>query len=147
MYVVANKHIQIIIASAGYIEWVGNQWFHTAPHYIDGLVQDCSNSSALAMGLLQSCTNPSILTSLYSTCGPFQECLWAHKSKSQGSQQVLFMDGPGGGALLMWTFKCPKQISVVPTIEIHYKFSNFAGAVGASGRTPSSWPLRAITSE
>ena len=27
---------------------------------IDGLVQDCSNSSALAMELLQSCTEPSI---------------------------------------------------------------------------------------
>ena len=28
--------------------------------YIGGLVQDCSNSSALAMELLQSCTKPSI---------------------------------------------------------------------------------------
>ena len=28
--------------------------------YIDGSVQDCSNSSALAMELLQSCTKPSI---------------------------------------------------------------------------------------
>ena len=28
--------------------------------YIDGLAQDCSNSSALAMELLQSCTKPSI---------------------------------------------------------------------------------------
>ena len=28
---------------------------------IDGLVQDCSNSSALALELLQSCTKPSIL--------------------------------------------------------------------------------------
>ena len=28
--------------------------------YIDGLVPDYSNSSALAMELLQSCTNPSI---------------------------------------------------------------------------------------
>ena len=31
--------------------------------HIDGLVQDCSNSSiALAMELLQSCTKPSICT-------------------------------------------------------------------------------------
>ena len=29
-------------------------------HHIDGLVQDCSNFSALAMELLQSCTKPSI---------------------------------------------------------------------------------------
>ena len=28
--------------------------------YIDGLVQDCSNSSALAMELLQSCAKPRI---------------------------------------------------------------------------------------
>ena len=28
--------------------------------YIDGLVQDCSNSSVLAMELLQSSTKPSI---------------------------------------------------------------------------------------
>ena len=27
--------------------------------YVDGLVQDCSNSSALAMALLQSCAKPS----------------------------------------------------------------------------------------
>ena len=31
-----------------------------AVDYIDGLVQDCSNSSALAMELLQSCTKLSI---------------------------------------------------------------------------------------
>ena len=31
--------------------------------YIDGLVQDCSNSSALAMESLQSCTNPLIYAS------------------------------------------------------------------------------------
>ena len=29
-------------------------------NHIGGLVQDCSNSSALAMELLQSCTKPSI---------------------------------------------------------------------------------------
>ena len=37
-----------------------NQYMYT---HIDGLVQDCSNSSALAMELLQSCTKPSIYTS------------------------------------------------------------------------------------
>ena len=30
--------------------------------HIDGLVQDCGNSSALAMELLQSCTKPSLCT-------------------------------------------------------------------------------------
>ena len=33
--------------------------------YIDGLVSDCSNSSALAMELLQSCTKPSIYISIF----------------------------------------------------------------------------------
>ena len=31
-----------------------------ASDYIDGLVQDCNNSSALALELLQSCTKPLI---------------------------------------------------------------------------------------
>ena len=35
----------------------GNDFFFK---YIDGLVQDCSNSTALAMELLQFCTEPSI---------------------------------------------------------------------------------------
>ena len=35
--------------------------------YIDGLVQDCSNSSALALELLQSCTKPSMYTYIYCT--------------------------------------------------------------------------------
>ena len=57
-------------------QWVSQQWslvsirqvtMYTAWHweYIDGLVQDCSNSSALAMELLQSCTKPSICNQLY----------------------------------------------------------------------------------
>ena len=32
--------------------------------YTDGLVQDCSNSNALAIVLLQSCTKPSIYASI-----------------------------------------------------------------------------------
>ena len=38
-------------------------WLQLSLYYINDLVQDCSNSSALAMELLQSCTNPSILCS------------------------------------------------------------------------------------
>ena len=36
---------------------------------IDDLVQDCSNSSALAMELLQSCTKPSIWSDTYASVG------------------------------------------------------------------------------
>ena len=32
-------------------------------HHMEGLAQDCSNSSALAMELLQSCAKPSICDS------------------------------------------------------------------------------------
>ena len=41
-------------------------WANLIPH-IDGLVQDCSNSSAFALELLQSCTKPLIYipTDLY----------------------------------------------------------------------------------
>ena len=37
-------------------------WMRTLQHkvHIDGLEQDCSNSSALPTELLQSCTKPSI---------------------------------------------------------------------------------------
>ena len=43
--------------------------------YINGLVQDCSKSSALAMELLQSYTKPSICSVPNSTCpGQFSTC-------------------------------------------------------------------------
>ena len=38
------------------------------PRNIGGLVQDCSNSIAKALELLQSCTNPSICTRLALGC-------------------------------------------------------------------------------
>ena len=38
--------------------------------YFDGSAQDCSNSSALAMELLQSCTEPSICVELYDKDSP-----------------------------------------------------------------------------
>ena len=42
-------------------EYIHVQWISLYV-YIDGLVQDCSNSSALTMELLQSCTKTSICT-------------------------------------------------------------------------------------
>ena len=38
--------------------WLVVPWYHDC---IDGLLQDCSNSSALVMELLQYCTKPSVL--------------------------------------------------------------------------------------
>ena len=47
----------------GDIKWVRGQHYNTLEwHYIDGLVQERRNSSALAMELRLSCTNPSIWT-------------------------------------------------------------------------------------
>ena len=43
----------------GHVETTGPLLVH-CEYDIDGLVQDCSNSSALAVELLQSCTEPSI---------------------------------------------------------------------------------------
>ena len=39
---------------------VGSHLHLNEGHHIDGLVRDCSNSSAIAMELLQSSPNPSI---------------------------------------------------------------------------------------
>ena len=39
---------------------VTNEYVREQDHHNDGLVQDCSNSTANALELLQSCTEPSI---------------------------------------------------------------------------------------
>ena len=46
------------IAPLSCLQHVDN-WIRV-PYNIDGLVQDCSNSSANALDLLQSCTEPSM---------------------------------------------------------------------------------------
>ena len=61
------------------VQMITWRWTNTLSHYqttdgsvhwnIDGLVQDCSNSSALAMELLQSCTKPWIYM-------PCQASMW-----------------------------------------------------------------------
>ena len=43
--------------------------------YVDGLVQDCSISSALAMEILQSCTKPS--TCRYNMISNVSNCIWS----------------------------------------------------------------------
>ena len=47
-----------------YYHLIISQYFQDAQaieNYLDGLVQDCSISSVLAMEILQSCTKPPIL--------------------------------------------------------------------------------------
>ena len=48
--------------------------------HIDGLVKDCSNSSALAMELLQSCAKPSIRYSSYQVGKDYSYYLFLLKS-------------------------------------------------------------------
>ena len=40
-----------------FVQW-DSQLAANSVHYVDGLVQDCSNSIANALALLQSCTKP-----------------------------------------------------------------------------------------
>ena len=61
-------------------------------HHIDGLVQDCSNSSALAMELLQSFTKPSICDKAVNFT--VDVVLWTELCPhciSQTSSQILFI--------------------------------------------------------
>ena len=58
--------------------------------YIDGLVQDCSNSSALAMELLQSCTEPSIwLCVIWCHAYAVHLCGWKWKFLMQCSENPV----------------------------------------------------------
>ena len=50
---------------------------------------------------------------------------------SQGSRDT-FRGGPG--VLTKWIFKGSKQILEGPSMEIHYKFFNFVGLIGPSGK-------------
>ena len=63
-------HVSEYSGQTSFISYLQMPWLlpwpgHKRPWYIDGLVQDYSNSSALAMGLLQSCTNPTIWFQLH----------------------------------------------------------------------------------
>ena len=84
---VIDKHLIQCSISVGIYQHTDAGWcIHTSVDYINGLLQDCSNSSALAMELLQSCTKPSISSSfqtmachLFST-KPLSETMLTHCS-------------------------------------------------------------------
>ena len=56
--------------------WKISETAHMTVLDIDGLVQDCSISSALAMEMLQSCTKPSIYASFTCHIIALGFCLW-----------------------------------------------------------------------
>ena len=68
---------------------------------IDGLVQDCSNSIANALELLQSCTKPSACGLLYSTCNPNKtlECWKLHPENPCSIWLVLVLSGQQGACI------------------------------------------------
>ena len=55
-HIMATTWVDKIYKLVGTLQWIP----YFMGFYFDGLVQDCSNSSALAMELPQSCTKPSI---------------------------------------------------------------------------------------
>ena len=55
-----NTFLNIVALGLEVLNW---QTWHDKG-YIDGSVQDCSNSSVLAMELLQSCTKPLLYTTM-----------------------------------------------------------------------------------
>ena len=54
--IVMNNEIRRIYETSLEVKW----WWISDSLYIDALMQDCSNSTANALELLQSCTKPSI---------------------------------------------------------------------------------------
>ena len=85
----------------------GSQYENKSSHYkynTDGLVQDCSNSSALAMELLQSCTEPSIR---------YDDCL------------VFIMVIP----ILPITWKDGLYIQILPCWDYEYKYKTLQWCV------------------
>ena len=63
VYTTIVPFIQIFVQFICVWRHLATHWHKLiSKHHVDGLVQDCSNSSALAMELLQSCTKPSMLT-------------------------------------------------------------------------------------
>ena len=71
------------------LEW----WFDKSFTHIDGLVPDCSSSSAVAMELLQSCTKPPIL---YPPYPPLMDKILMIKKKAvlTGAKNLIFAASP-----------------------------------------------------
>ena len=113
------------------INWKRSMWYRD---YIDGLVQDCSNSSALAVELLQSCTEPLICSSYKIWQSPDSKVHGANTGPIWGWQ------GPGGphdgpwtllsGSLYSWMFFFlqnnfhPKLVTIKTTMYIKILWRN-----------------------
>ena len=54
------RTVGVCLVAARELEMIDNKTINVSVSHIDGLVQDCSISTALAMEIMQSCTKPSI---------------------------------------------------------------------------------------
>ena len=107
--------------------WLGA--FTKLSLYIHGLVQDCSNSSALAMELLQSCTKPLIwvftiflFPSRRSSCSPYYSPL------PQSLASTHWQYGR------IWLQECRQHLENTQslhssTIALEYWFINYLGVL------------------
>ena len=76
-------------------------------HYIDGLVQDCNNSTADALELLQFCTKLSIWSSETAVNGCCQASWWRHDMEILSSLLALCEENP------LVTGGLPSQIAII----------------------------------
>ena len=89
--------------------------------HFDGLVQDCSNSSALAMELLQYCTKPSIYTCVNSMDTPLNKI--DIKISIKQAQRDGYRDRPRD--TVSWTLSGPgNQIELISVLSMKCLPSN-----------------------
>ena len=60
LYPGSPKIVSLMLGNLPLPHWLPQCQSSNRKDYVDGLVQDCSDSSAWAMELLQSCTKPSL---------------------------------------------------------------------------------------
>ena len=64
---ILDIHFPVIYLSKAQVHWSKLYSASSYHHHFDGLVHDCSNSSALALELLQSCTKPLICSVIWTS--------------------------------------------------------------------------------
>ena len=98
--------------------------------YIDGLVQDCSNSSALAMELLQSCTKPSICVSLLHViiCMDWIVPFFLTPNPQVGEHECIFCFVTASSSwkeIILFWFRFRRNLFLKLRALIQYKMSSY----------------------
>ena len=82
-------------------------------HHIDGLVQDCSNPSALAMELLQSCTKPLISYIVYRK-------MFHYSNQAVLPPSTLYCEWGWGG--IIWKFLGLIPLCIIVWYQVSWVF-------------------------